>query len=673
MRIGIFGIQLLLLLLAGMNTVMAQTSGALQRKIARLEAMGRYVEAAQLHIRLHDNGERDASIRAAMSLYRSARYQEAVEYFAHADSIGTLDQEDEVYGYFECLKAMKKYPDADRLIRTHMPRLPENVSLILHSEKERSYGKWMAYRRSIVKGMAMNSVYSDFGPALLDGFVYFESTRPDARNGKNSTSYFNLFAHPVGDTLKTIVQPKGSFGKPAERISAGGRSALSIPADINKDHNEGPLFISADGRYLFYTTNWHHDGKPSYKNPYLNLDYTHQALENSQKLEVGKIPLNIYYSIREGEVWSVPVPFPYNDRQWSNQHACFDPVTGTLYFSSNRPGGIGGFDLWKSVLNGTTWSEPENLGPHINTSRNEVFPALTPQGHLVFSSNGWPGLGGLDAFLAGLPGKDPLNMLAGINSEMDDFGLVFTGLGAGFMVSNRKESVGEDDIFEFETDVADIIDYHFPARTIMLVNSVTGEPLSGMVTIEASDSIRSIRIGKEGTLVKLSEQDAPVEVAIEGYGKFRSTLSALLAEDRICRIPLQPLPSPAVVNPNRIYFDYDKATITKDAAVVLNRLARTLNANPGMVIQASTHYGCPAPSAKNKMLVERRLKATLEYLQGRIINPGRVSVSVVDESGSEGTCDCGYHGSAHCEDRDCDNALPYVWYGLVKQYIRTGK
>ena len=242
----------------------------------------------------------------------------------------------------------------------------------------------------------------------------------------------------------------------------------------------------------------------------------------------------------------------------------------------------------------------------------------SPEGHLIFSSNGWPGLGGLDAFISGYPGMDPLNMLAGINSGLDDFGLVFTGKGNGYLVSNRTGTMGEDDIFAFEADVEDILDHHFPERKILLVDSKTGDYLSGKVTISEPDTTRVFEVGKEGVLVRLSGQEAMVKVTINGYAEVNASLDAFLGDGRVCSISLQAMPPPAVVRAERIYFDYQGATIRKDAVVVLDRLARTLNDNPGMVIQASAHSGCNAPSTRDRLMMDRRLKATLEYLQRRI-------------------------------------------------------
>ncbi|MFZ9505308.1 MAG: tetratricopeptide repeat protein, partial [Cyclobacteriaceae bacterium] len=365
-----YSFSIFLIVLATVYSV-AQGNKSTLRKIHHLEARGHLVEAAKLHMSMHDDGEREASIQAGMSLYKIAKYKDALYYFQHADSIGSLDHPDEVFGYFECLKAEKRYLEADELIRTHLPKNQNSPILLLNADKAKFYEKLMGYRKTKVKSLPVNTIYSEFGPTILDGWLYFESTRITKQNselhGLNNQAYFNLYAHAIGDSTNAVITPKGSFGKPQVTIASGGRQTLSLPADINKTHHDGPVYTTPDGKHLFFTTNWDHDGKTQYSNPYLNLGYSSSALEKSQQKLVGKQHLNIYYSTRTDNVWSEPIPFPYNNDTWSNQHAFFDPKTNTLYFSSNMPGGMGGFDIWTSILNGTEWTKPINLGPNVNS------------------------------------------------------------------------------------------------------------------------------------------------------------------------------------------------------------------------------------------------------------------------------------------------------------------
>ena len=606
---------------------------------------------------LHDKGEREASINAAMNLYKIGKYKEAQFYFQHADSIGSLDKADEIFAYFECLKSAKKYKEADQLIRTHLPKNQAAAELVLNAEKESYYEKLMGYGKTKITTVPINSTYSDFGPTVLDGWLYFESTRLTAENSKihgiNNQGFFNLYGHPIGGGSSAIVAPQGVFGKPQVTISSEGKQTLSIPADINKTHHDGPVFLTPSGKFLFYTTNWDHEGKTDYKNPYLNLGYSYDALEKSQKKEVGKIHLNIYYSTRENSIWSAPVPFPFNNDAWSNQHAYFDEKTSTVYFSSNMPGGMGGFDIWKSVLKGSTWSKPENLGPFVNSVKHEVFPAISSDGYLVFSSNGWPGLGGLDLFVSEFDDQQPINLMAGLNTEMDDFGMTFTGKGTGYFVSNRKESMGDDDIFQFEIFLDDILEYNKPTYQIILVDGATGAKIPGSVVLTQRGAKRTLQVAANGQDFRLADPKAQFEASAEGYFPAKMSFKDYTGTGPVV-IRLQPVPAPkpepVVIEIVPIYFDYDKANIRKDAAADLDKLVETLNGNPTLTIEASSHTDCRGTDSYNQKLSERRLKATLEYLKKKVINPERLNGVGLGETKPANPCDCEQPVSAGCEE-----------------------
>jgi outer membrane protein OmpA-like peptidoglycan-associated protein/tetratricopeptide (TPR) repeat protein len=645
------------ILCAGFTSVFGQGSKSLKRKIAQLEAKGHFIEAADLHMSLHDEGERDASIQAGMNLYKVGKYKEALYYLQHADSMGTLDHSDEVFAYFQSLKSLKRYTEADELIRTHLPKLPNSPEIILNAEKGKLYEKLMGYGKTKITSVPVNTAFSEFGPAVLDGWLYFESTRTAKGNeethGLNGQPYFNLYAHAIDDPSEAVVMPQGEFGKAQVTISSGGKQTLSIPEEINKSHHDGPVYLTPEGKHMFYTTNWDHAGKTEYKNPHLNLGYSSSALEKSQEKLVGKIHLNIYYSTHENNIWSEPVSFPYNNDDWSNQHAFFDEKTSTLYFSSNMPGSVGGFDIWKSVLKGTEWSKPENMGPQINTVKHEVFPLLSPEGYLIFSSNGWPGLGGLDLFVSELPDYEPINLMAGMNTEMDDFGMVFIKKGIGYFVSNRKESVGDDDIFEFEMDMEDVIAYSRPSINLFLANAVSGEKISGSVEISQRGAGKTINVSTQGALLRPAPGSAELKASAPGFYPTTSQVKKF-SDSEPTIISLNPVPPPVPerlpLNIVPVYFDYNKSNIRKDAAAELDRLAETLNANPTLSLEASSHTDCRGSLEYNQKLSERRLKSSLDYLRKRIVNPERLSGLGLGENKPASQCDC-QNSTALCNEQ----------------------
>jgi len=561
-----------------------QGSAAMQRRMARLEAQGNYEAAASLHMKLHDAGEREAALKAGMNLYRAGKSKQSLYYLQHADSLGMIGQPEELIAFFEALKANQRYEEADDLLNKHQIAQVGQEFVSTHRQQLKNYKRFQAYQRSRVFRLPVNTRHSEFGPTVLNGWLYFSSTRPvgnDRAKAGSGASYFNLFAHPLADTTASVIQPKGQWGKPETEIVIGGHRTHSVPAEINQDHHDAPVFITPEGNFLFYTTNWDHEEKARPVNPYLNLSYSNQALDNTRKVEVARLTLNIYYSIHEKDVWSKPIPFPYNADDWSNQHAFFEEQTGALYFSSNMPGGKGGFDIWRSYLRDGTWTAPENLGPNINTPGNEVFPSKSPEGILFFASTGWPGLGGLDLFLSEDLSVPPLNLLAGINTELDDFGLTFTSAGRGFFVSNRTGGAGDDDLYGFEIDIPSILDHHRPAYLVMPVNAETGEPLTGLLSVLENDSVTIMETGPSGFKIRATEYERTITLTMEGFHPTTVTLPAL-GGPRERKVMLEAIkelpvvmsgPDPAV---RSVYFEQERTGIRKDEQHNLNNILHLL-------------------------------------------------------------------------------------------------
>ena len=433
-----------------------------------------YLDASEAFQGLSERGSREAALRVASNLYKARRYEEALPYYEYSDSLAMINNPEELFGYFECLKSMKRYEEADALVRTHLKEYGSLREFSLQSDKLLYYEKLRSYAGAKVERLPMNGRYSDISPTVYNDWLYFVSTRPASNNKAihriNLQPFYNMYALPVAEAKpngeqsnKAVVMPKGDFSVKEKTIAYGETKAVSLPNGLNKRYHDGPIQVSKSGKYLFFTSNWSPEKRPKTKPVEINL--------------------LVYWCEKNGEVWSEPKGVPFNSFNYSNQHAYFDEATSTMYFSSNMPGGEGGFDIWKSVLKDGNWSEPKNLGKQVNTPKSEVFPAIGPGSALFFSSNGWPGLGGLDVFMQEGKGGEPLNLLAGINTEKDDFGLYFTNDRMGYLTSNRTGSVGDDDIWSVELDIQDVVKAQDPSERLivgLVKDAKTGAILDGV-------------------------------------------------------------------------------------------------------------------------------------------------------------------------------------------------
>jgi len=225
--------------------------------------------------------------------------------------------------------------------------------------------------------------------------------------------------------------------------------AGQLVATVNGDpfSVENHIKTDLDNEFSTFQLSWNADGsraaivmgKPN------STDY--RITTNSNNLSIFLVDLD------ENGAWDRVVPFEFNGIGFSNMSPYLSDCGSELYYSSNRPGGFGGFDLYLSKWDGSQWSEPVNLGPEINTPGNEISPFITGD-HLFFSSDWHPGLGGLDVFYTSL--SDPtviFNAGRSINSTRDDFNfMVDAKLRNGYLVSNRPGGRGLDDIYGFSAE-----------------------------------------------------------------------------------------------------------------------------------------------------------------------------------------------------------------------------
>jgi len=258
----------------------------------------------------------------------------------------------------------------------------------------------------------VNTEFSEIGPVSFNNEFYFASNQPaklfvKRLDVRNTQSFYDIY------------HCKASFSN---------KPALAEKA-FNTKYNDGPIAFSFDGNMAFITRN----------------------------LESKKTPseATIYVSIfSKGHFSEESIPMPIHQNGFSMIHPCMSPDGKKLWFASNIPQGIGGFDIYYTELKNGFWSEPINAGANINTLGNDVFPFITADGTLFWASDGHPGFGGLDLFYA-MPMPDnsfsiAFNLGAGINTPFDDFSINFKpGMSEGYFVSNRPSGKGEDDIYQF--------------------------------------------------------------------------------------------------------------------------------------------------------------------------------------------------------------------------------
>ncbi len=267
----------------------------------------------------------------------------------------------------------------------------------------------------------INTANLEFSPTYyLNGIVYASSRFTQGeRDDKIDETFFELFYAEL-DANGIPVRPK------------------EFSVEVNSPLHEGPVTFSRQGQVMYFTRN--------------NLK---KGIRKAD--EEGVTRLKIYEAQKGAVDWKDVKECSFNSDDYSTCHPSISADGEELYFSSDMAGGHGGMDLYKVVRSTDgTWSTPVNLGPKVNTPRNEVFPFIHSSGHLFFTSNGHGGAGGLDLFMVRLSKADKkatiVNLGEPFNSEADDLGIIINPDGTnGFFSSDRPGGTGKDDIYRFKS------------------------------------------------------------------------------------------------------------------------------------------------------------------------------------------------------------------------------
>lgn len=270
----------------------------------------------------------------------------------------------------------------------------------------------------IFNASRINTEGLEFCPAIYEnGLVYVSRYKNGPIDPKTGETFFELFY--------AAFDPNGMPGKPA-----------SFSTEINSAYHEGPVSFNRTGDRIFFT-------RTNTKNGVRKSD------------NKGRSQLKIYEAKRGPFDWEDVTELPFNNDNYTCMHPAISPDEDKLFFASNQPDGYGGMDLYVSEKRNGFWSKPINLGPEINTSKNEAFPFFHESGILFFSSDGHKSQGGLDLYMIDMSSRQwgpVLNMGYPFNSEEDDLGFVLMEDGhSGYFSSSREDGFGQDDIYMFHT------------------------------------------------------------------------------------------------------------------------------------------------------------------------------------------------------------------------------
>ncbi|MCI7088460.1 MAG: OmpA family protein [Prevotella sp.] len=552
-------------------------------------AIGEYFDAAEQYKKAYTNTptkERTTRGQRAKKLaecYRRINFSQKA--IAAYNNVIRYNQADSLTHLRLAQQLMKtgNYRQAEKAFAIAADSLPQSkiVKNGLLSAKNATQWKKDGSAYTVKRENVFASRRADYSPMLAgddNDRLYFTSTRPSTKGDELS----GITGTKTADIFFSQKDEKGKWTKPQ-----------NIDTELNSDYDEGACSFSPDGRTMYLTQC---KSDPSYPR------YATICTSQRNDASWGK---STELTISKDTLSSFAHPAVSPDGQW-------------LYFSSDMPGGYGGLDIWKIRL-GKDGVEGgvENLGNKINTEGDEMFPTFRPNGDLYFSSNGHPGMGGLDIFIAKTDtmGNGYVIEHPGypLNSEADDFGMTFEGLkNQGYFSSNRGDARGWDHIFSFyNPEIVQTVTgwvyekdgYELPAALVYMVgNDGTNLKLNvkgdGSFTQQIKPNVDYVFLGTcKGYLNH--QQQLRVEPASESC-------------DTVLQFPLASIMAPVLID--NIFYDFDRATLRPESKTSLDELVKLLNENPNITIELSAHCDYKGSAAYNKQLSQRRAESVVNYL-----------------------------------------------------------
>lgn len=506
-----------------------------------------------------------------------------------------------VYLYLaDAMKANEKYKEAKPYYQQYTEAVPNDPrgpnGAISCTQAQEWIDNPTKYKVKIEK--ILNSKESDFSVTYSDKLyntIIFTSTR-EAATGK---SMDNWTGQNFSDLFVSKLDPKGQWSTPVQ---------LETGNVINTEANEGNPSVNSKFNQLYFT-----------------------RCPNDQGTLQG---CKIMVSKRAGRNWGEPKALDLGgDSTTVFGNPSISPDELTLLFSSNLPKGQGGKDIWVATRKTTNdnFGHPMNAGPVINTIGDEMFPFMRNDTTMYFSSNGHPGLGGLDIFRTTFSNGEwtkPVNMQVPINSSGDDFGIIFNPEeDEGFFSSNRKGGRGSDDLYSFVNPpviytlagvVKDDNTLQFIQGAVVKMTGSNGTSVESRTDAQGHYSFNKAQI-KPNTTYEL------ICLKPNYFNKKakETTVGLESSKDFTVDFRLQPIPDKPIVLPDILY-DLAKWDLKPQYQDSLQGLIKTLDENETIIIELASHTDSRGTDESNDVLSQKRAESVVNYLIDRGIDPNRL-------------------------------------------------
>tara|TARA_R110000868_G_scaffold407465_1_gene688943 strand:+ start:2605 stop:4557 length:1953 start_codon:yes stop_codon:yes gene_type:complete len=595
-----------------------------------------YFKTTDILLEVAQDGYKSVELfqKLANSYYFNSKMEDAAKWYGKLMAMEQPVDSEYFFRYAQALKTIGNYDESDKWMKKFYLSKTDDLRGRYFMSTPDYLSKIDELSRDDieVKNLDFNSALSDFGSIKYKDQLIFASTRGDGRDYKwNEQPYLDLYV--------SNKQEDGSYG-----------NVTVMNNDINTKYHESSAAFTPDDKFMFFT-----------RNNYFNKKYKKDA--------GGTNRLKIFRAVKDKNGnWGDITPIHFNNDSYSVSHPSINKQGTKMYFASDMLGSNGLSDIYVVDINEDgILGAPSNLGTGINTQGQESFPFINENGDLYFSSNSYPGLGGLDIYVVrGFEERyfntyerfEPENIGRPFNSPNDDFAF-YENLTTkeGFFTSNRDGGKGDDDIYSFvvmeackqllEGVVKDnLTDEIIPESVVTLFDNRGNEIASITVGAGAQfsfdlecDTEYLIRAEKDNFIADEQRITSPsVNQELKVQLSLDKDEQQVVVGDDLAKMLDIPI----------IYFDFDKYNIRYDASVELRKVLVVMNKYPTMELDIRSHTDCRGPEKYNETLSNNRAKSTRQYLIDNGISEDRLTAKGYGESQLVNDCGCEQNSDAKC-------------------------
>lgn len=593
-----------------------------------------YVDAIKIYERIAEQGYVDQNVLENLgnSYYFNADYTTALKWYdklfenAKKDSQNYKITPEYYYRYAQCLKSVERYDEAKTILDQFIKLTGKEDLRARKLEEHSDYLQVIKDNsgRLTIKPVDINTEFSEYGTAFYgkDEVVYTASRKTSARGTSNWTGegYYDLF------------RAKFSNGQLSKEEN--------FSSKLNSLLNESSPVFTRTMDTIYFTRN--------YQVPL--------SKEEKKKKAEEKVLLELYRSVRKNNEWTDPVRLPFNVIGYSVAHPAITPDGKWLYFAADINGTRGKSDIFRVRINHKkgVYGKPENLGDLINTEGRETFPYISSKNVLFFSSDGLPGLGGLDIFAVKIEQDGSLKRLQNIgrpgNTPDDDFAFVLDeDRSVGFLSSNRPGGKGKDDIYYFIQNRP--LEFDCKKTIKGIVKDIDTKEILSNVTLTLSDSeqkeMEKITNKADGTydfgakVVNCDDTFVFLRAQRENYAVVEEQVSirergTVIEKEILMKTTKKKLKKgddlAKIFQIKEIKFDLGKYNIRPDAAAELVKIVEAMKDHPTMKIAIRSHTDSRGSDKSNLILSDKRAKATMAWIVSQGIAKNRLTAKGYGET-----------------------------------------